>query len=243
MVLPRLFCSLIRRSSGENGSFRQAIQKKNGSSRKVGGANNGLGEAPKSCTRKEHESATNSIAKRGQGAIAPCRVKGQRPLWGLGQRPNCSASDQHRKRTQQRRRQRSVPAPNFARPQTRPQAALPPRFRDEPKNADRKATRTASGTSVCSLCELFLLVAGFQLLQRRERRRLLRLFLRAARAVGEFHPEAAHGGLECAVVRRAVLCDNLVGRRLTAAADVSAQMFPQRSLRRRCFGAGRFASP
>ena len=84
------------------------------------GANKGLGEAPKSCTRKEHESATNSIAKRGQGAIAPCRVKGQRPLWGLGQRPNCSASDQHRKRTQQRRRQRSVPASNFARPQTRP---------------------------------------------------------------------------------------------------------------------------
>ena len=97
------------------------------------GANKGLGEAPKSCTRKEHESATNSIAKRGQGAIAPCRVKGQRPLWGLGQRPNCSAGDQHLKRTQQRRRQRSVPASNFARPQTRPQAALPPRFREEPK--------------------------------------------------------------------------------------------------------------
>ena len=97
-----------------------------------GGANKGLGEAPKSCTRKEHESATNSIAKRGQGAIAPCRVKGQRPLWGLGQRPNCSAGDQHRKRTQQRRRQRSVPASNFARPQTRPQAALPPIFREEP---------------------------------------------------------------------------------------------------------------
>ena len=103
-----------------------------GSSRNLGGANKGLGEAPKSCTRKEHESATNSIAKRGQGAIAPCRVKGQRPLWGLGQRPNCSAGDQHRKRTQQRRRQRSVPAPNFARPQTRPQAALPTRVREEP---------------------------------------------------------------------------------------------------------------
>ena len=104
----------------------------NGSSRKVGGANKGLGEAPKSCTRKEHESATNSIAKRGQGAIAPCRVKGQRPLWGLGQRPNCSAGDQYAKGAQQRCRQRSVPASNFARPQTRPQAALPPRFREEP---------------------------------------------------------------------------------------------------------------
>ncbi|MEE0163949.1 MAG: hypothetical protein UE029_06575, partial [Christensenellales bacterium] len=79
---------------------------------------------PKSCTRKEHESATNSIAKRGQGAIAPCRVKGQRPLWGLGQRPNCSTGDQYAKRAQQRCRQRSVPASNFARPQTRPQAVL-----------------------------------------------------------------------------------------------------------------------
>ena len=96
------------------------------------GANKGLGEAPKSCTRKEHESATDSIARRGLGAIAPCRVKGKRPLWGLGQRPNCSAGDQHLNHTQQRRRQRSVPAPNFARPQTRPQAALPPRFREEP---------------------------------------------------------------------------------------------------------------
>ena len=100
------------------------VQDKRGSSRNLGGANKGLGEAPKSCTRKEHESATNSIAKRGQGAIAPCRVKGQRPLWGLGQRPNCSASDQSQGSRQQRCRQRSVPASNFALPQERPQAAL-----------------------------------------------------------------------------------------------------------------------
>ena len=51
---------------------------------------------------------------------APCRVKGQRPLWGLGQRPNSSASDQSQGSRHQRCRQRSVPAPNFARPQTRP---------------------------------------------------------------------------------------------------------------------------
>ena len=101
------------------------IPRKKGSSRKVGEANKGLGEAPKSRTRKEHESATNSIARRGQGAIAPCRVKGQRPLWGLGQRPNSSTGDQYAKHAQQRCRQRSVPASNFARPQTRPQAALP----------------------------------------------------------------------------------------------------------------------
>ena len=102
------------------------------------GANKGLGEAPKSCTRKEHESATDSIARRGQGAIAPCRVKGQRPLWGLGQRPNSSTGDQYAKRAQQRCRQRSVPASNFARPQTRPQAALPPSFREEPNSSRSK---------------------------------------------------------------------------------------------------------
>ena len=63
-------------------------------------------------------------AKNGSRGNAPCRVKGQRPLWGLGQRPNCSTGDQYAKRAQQRCRQRSVPASNFARPQTRPQAAL-----------------------------------------------------------------------------------------------------------------------
>ena len=98
------------------------------------GANKGLGEAPKSCTRKEHESATDSIARRGQGAIAPCRVKGQRPLWGLGQRPNSSTGDQYAKRAQQRCRQRSVPASNSALPQERPRAALPLRFREEPNH-------------------------------------------------------------------------------------------------------------
>ena len=122
------------------------------SSRKIGEANKGLGEAPKSCTRKEHESATNPIAKRGQGAIAPCRVKGQRPLWGLGQRPNCFAGDQNLKRTQHRRRQRSVPASNFARPQTRPQAALPPRFREKPEKSPLTFLAPAgcnTGSGIC----------------------------------------------------------------------------------------------
>ena len=54
----------------------------------------------------------------------PCRVKGQRPLWRLGQRPNCSSSNLLKGRSQAKSRQRSVPRPNFARPQTRPQAAL-----------------------------------------------------------------------------------------------------------------------
>ena len=29
-----------------------------------------------------------------KGKISPCRVKGQRPLWGLGQRPNCFSDNQ-----------------------------------------------------------------------------------------------------------------------------------------------------
>ena len=41
-------------------------------------------------------------------------------MWGLGQRPNRSTGDQFKGRSQPRRRQRSVPASNFARPQTRP---------------------------------------------------------------------------------------------------------------------------
>ena len=64
-------------------------------------------------------------AQNGSRGNAPCRVKGQRPLWGLGQRPNCFASNLLKGSRQQRCRQRSVPASNFARPQTRPQAALP----------------------------------------------------------------------------------------------------------------------
>ena len=45
-------------------------------------------------------------------------------MWGLGQRPNRSTGDQYVKCAQQRRRQRSVPASNFALPQERPQAAF-----------------------------------------------------------------------------------------------------------------------
>ena len=94
------------------------------------GANKGLGKAPKSCTRKEHESATNPIAKRGQGGtsslfICPLQGQGTASLVGFGATPQQFHGRPASKRTQQRRRQRSVPASNFARPQTRPQAALP----------------------------------------------------------------------------------------------------------------------
>ncbi len=65
-------------------------------------------------------SATKSGSQKGSRGNAPCRVQGRRPCWGLGQRPNCSSSNLLKGKSQQRCRQRSVPASNFARPQTRP---------------------------------------------------------------------------------------------------------------------------
>ena len=69
-------------------------------------------------------------AKKGsRGDFVPFRLplagsRGGAPLWGLGQRPNCFSCAQLKGNSQQRRRQRSVPASNFALPQKRPQAAL-----------------------------------------------------------------------------------------------------------------------
>ena len=95
------------------------------SSRKVGEANKGLGEAPKSCTRKERESATNSIAKRGQGGtsslfVCPLQGQGTASLVGFGATPQLFLVRPAQREQSTRRRQRSVPASNFARPQTRP---------------------------------------------------------------------------------------------------------------------------
>ena len=73
-------------------------------------------------TRKNYGSEVNPIARRGQGAIAPCRVQGQRPCWGLGQRPNCWSSDLLQRKSQAwhlSRRQRSVPAHKLPLPQER----------------------------------------------------------------------------------------------------------------------------
>ena len=73
-------------------------------------------------TRAKQGKVTNSIARRGQGAIAPCRVQGQRPCWGLGQRPNCWSSDLLKEKSQAwylGRRQRSAPAHKLPLPQER----------------------------------------------------------------------------------------------------------------------------
>ena len=84
----------------------------------------GRGHTKKGLTRGRSmgERPTQS-RERGQGGNSPLAgSRGGAPLWGLGQRPNCSTGDQYAKRAQQRRRQRSVPASNFAHPQMRPPA-------------------------------------------------------------------------------------------------------------------------
>ena len=122
------------------------------------GANKGLGEAPKSYTRKEHESATNPIAKRGQGGtsslfVCPLQGQGTASLVGFGATPQQFRVKPTQRKKSTRRRQRSVPASNFARPQTRPQAALPPRFREEPfLRRHRTAGRCLNPTASCSFC-------------------------------------------------------------------------------------------
>ena len=82
-------------------------------------------------TRKKQGEEANSIARRGQGgglrpfSSAPCMVKGQRPLWGLGQRPNCFSSSLLKGRSQQGAgSEASLPVTSRSR-RSAPQAALP----------------------------------------------------------------------------------------------------------------------
>ena len=122
------------------------------------GANKGLGEAPKSCTRKEHESATNSIAKRGQGGdfvpfrlplagsrdSVPCGVWGNAPTvprpTSIANALNKGAGSEASLPVTLRVRRR---APNLL---------FPPRFRDEPKTqtAKRRAPLPARRFAVCA---------------------------------------------------------------------------------------------
>ena len=106
--------------------------------------------------------ATNSIARRGQGGIPPCGVQRQRLWWGLGQRPNRFAGDQFKGNSQQRRRQRSVPASNFARPQTRPKLLYP----QLAYCRARWARPTSMGEGFLSMLVFF--VAGISPLRRRQ---------------------------------------------------------------------------
>ena len=88
-------------------------------------------------------------AQKGSRDNVPCGVKGRSSLVGLGATPQLFHGRPFQRKSQQRRRQRSVPASNFALPQERPQAALStllhivaPNGRDRPSRAARKSSRT-----------------------------------------------------------------------------------------------------
>ncbi len=69
-----------------------------------------------------------------KGKISPCRVKGQRPLWGLGQRPNSSTGDQHLNALNKGAgSEASLPVTLRVRRRA-PKLFFSPRFREEPKN-------------------------------------------------------------------------------------------------------------
>ena len=75
-----------------------------------------------------------------KGGFPLAGSRGGAPLWGLGQRPNCFSGAQLKGNSQQRRRQRSVPASNFARPQTRPPSRSTQQlYRVAPDGRDRTA--------------------------------------------------------------------------------------------------------
>ena len=80
---------------------------------------------------------------------APCGVKGRSSLVGFGATPQPFLAKSIQRKKSTRRRQRSVPASNFALPQERPQAALStllhivaPNGRDRPSHAAQKSSRT-----------------------------------------------------------------------------------------------------
>ena len=79
---------------------------------------------------------------------APCRVQGQRPCWGLGQRPNCWSSDLLQRKSQAwhlGRRQRSVPAHKLPLPQERnPPATQKINYENVHPKQSRGRTQTSS---------------------------------------------------------------------------------------------------
>ena len=89
----------------------------------------------------------NSTQSRGgvKGGFPPCGVKGRSSLVGFGATPQLFLVRPTPKDKSTRRRQRSVPAPNFARPQTRPPTRSIHHFHIvAPNGRDRIATGSAA---------------------------------------------------------------------------------------------------
>jgi len=58
-----------------------------------GGGKRGRAGERKICGRGSMEKRPSRAAQKGSRDNVPCRVKGRRPLWGLGQCPNCFTCD------------------------------------------------------------------------------------------------------------------------------------------------------
>ena len=87
----------------------------------------GMDRGHRRITRKKYGSVTSSIARkgsRGKFPLAESRGSASGGVWGNA--PTVPQETCMPKRSHQRRRQRSVPASNFARPQTRPQLHIRP---------------------------------------------------------------------------------------------------------------------
>ena len=109
------------------------IPRKKGSSRNLGGSKQGLRRSPKSCTRKEHESATNSIAKRGQGAMPLAGSRDSVPCGVWGSAPTVPRQTYSKEEINKGAgSEASLPVTLRVRRRA-PQAALPPSFREKPK--------------------------------------------------------------------------------------------------------------
>ena len=131
------------------------------------GSKQGLRRSPKSCTRKEHESATNSIAKRGQGGdfvpfrlpLAGSRDSGPCGVWGNA--PTVPrATSMPNALNKGAGSEASLPVTLRVRRRA-PQAALPPSFREKPKKHPLrigKRVRPAAGNQSSGLTSVILSV-------------------------------------------------------------------------------------
>ena len=101
---------------------------------KFWGSKQGLRRSTKSCTRKEHESATNSIARRGQGAMPLAGSRDSVPCGVWGNAPTVPQATNSKEEVNQGAGSEASLPVTLRVLRRAPQAALPPRVREEPKN-------------------------------------------------------------------------------------------------------------
>ena len=142
-----------------------------GFSRKVGGANKGLGEAPKAARGRSMKVRPTQSRKGVKGQLPLAGSRDSVPCGVWGNAPTVVRALSSKEEVDKRRRQRSVPASNFARPQTRPKLLFPQDsvknllFPDSPVHlgtfykciipkTTKPQLRFAAGVFACFLCEI-----------------------------------------------------------------------------------------